>query len=661
MLDGLLGRGYAGKCKSLIKLTKSRIDVIRRKRNATQKFLKKDIADLLYNGLDINAYGRAEGFLVELNLSWCYDFIETCSDFVLKHLTVLQKLRDCPEDCREAVSSIMFAAARFSDLPELRDLRNMFHERYGNSLELFVNQEFVENLASKPSTLEKRVMLMEQIALEFSIKWDSKDFEQRISKPAAVAKGHPRTYGSFHVNDDKSKSSNGKDVYSQGNKTNVKSQEKLEVSNDGHRLGNKKEDNYSNRNELNHQSRQESFEGYRPINGREGKDNHDASLWGRKEASASKREIWDGMEGVTSTKGRVRSSSHGRSMDRNDGGGKLPEVRENNVPRIDDRDILLKGKPDLSPSHAGQKLKNHDKDSFMGDGHDIDDTTRRAREDTSRLKPHYNGMLPPPYVKPNTKLKDSKHGAGLSFGSSSSDLDNDTVLKDASAHKKAFTVNRSDKNQEGLNHPDDQRPKFAPATVNGYHGSEKGYYYQNDGIDNPIPKPRSNRRRHHVKSSSQDDFDNDEHTRAVRGKSRSRRRDDSRRGLQVLFDDDQHKDDEEERIIDKLLMHYSKKPSSYEEGKVRRKPSRSHRAHHWGTEAGEAPSNITRDGSDEMSGIPPIRSTSLPPEPTTQPQAKVFARAATFQPDRSNADRHVHPKLPDYDDLAAQFAALRGR
>lgn len=44
--------------KSLIKFIKLRIDVIRRKRNATQKFLKKDVADLLANGLDINAFGR---------------------------------------------------------------------------------------------------------------------------------------------------------------------------------------------------------------------------------------------------------------------------------------------------------------------------------------------------------------------------------------------------------------------------------------------------------------------------------------------------------------------------------------------------------------------------------------------------------------------------
>lgn len=46
-------------------------------------------------------------------------------------------------DCREVVSSLMFAAARFSDLPELRDLRHIFYEKYGNSLEHFVNMEVV--------------------------------------------------------------------------------------------------------------------------------------------------------------------------------------------------------------------------------------------------------------------------------------------------------------------------------------------------------------------------------------------------------------------------------------------------------------------------------------------------------------------------------------
>lgn len=54
-----------------------------------------------------------------------------------------QFCRHCPEDCREAVSSLMVAAARFSDLPELRDLRQIFFERYGNTVELFVNQKVI--------------------------------------------------------------------------------------------------------------------------------------------------------------------------------------------------------------------------------------------------------------------------------------------------------------------------------------------------------------------------------------------------------------------------------------------------------------------------------------------------------------------------------------
>jgi hypothetical protein len=54
--------------KSLIKLTKNRIEVITRKRKATEKFLKKDIADLLHSGLDINAYGRVGNSFISFSV-----------------------------------------------------------------------------------------------------------------------------------------------------------------------------------------------------------------------------------------------------------------------------------------------------------------------------------------------------------------------------------------------------------------------------------------------------------------------------------------------------------------------------------------------------------------------------------------------------------------
>lgn len=44
--------------KTNLKLIKTRLETIRKKRTAVQRFLKKDLADLLRNSLDYNAYGR---------------------------------------------------------------------------------------------------------------------------------------------------------------------------------------------------------------------------------------------------------------------------------------------------------------------------------------------------------------------------------------------------------------------------------------------------------------------------------------------------------------------------------------------------------------------------------------------------------------------------
>lgn len=47
-----------GCSKTNLKLIKIRMDKINKRRNSVQKFFRADIADLLKNNLDINAYGR---------------------------------------------------------------------------------------------------------------------------------------------------------------------------------------------------------------------------------------------------------------------------------------------------------------------------------------------------------------------------------------------------------------------------------------------------------------------------------------------------------------------------------------------------------------------------------------------------------------------------
>ncbi|XWS20309.1 hypothetical protein CRYUN_Cryun31cG0089500 [Craigia yunnanensis] len=202
MFDLLMKPKFYAKCKSAIRMTKVRLETIKKKRNAVEKYLKNDIAELLRNGLDYNAYGRAEGLLIEQKRTACYNFIEQFSECISKHVSVMQKRSECPEECRDAIPSLIYAAARFADLPELRELRTIFTERYGNSLESYLNQEFVQKLKAEPPTKEMKLQLMHDIAQELSIEWDSKALEQKLFKPPPSEQNEARHKSLNDADDD---------------------------------------------------------------------------------------------------------------------------------------------------------------------------------------------------------------------------------------------------------------------------------------------------------------------------------------------------------------------------------------------------------------------------------------------------------------------------
>ncbi|XP_062227722.1 uncharacterized protein LOC133926003 [Phragmites australis] len=180
MFDSLLNSKFYNKCKHAFKCIRTRMGPIRRKKHAMIRFLKKDVADLLANGLDNHAFGRMDGLIVELNHASCYDMIEQFCDYIGKQLGSLQKLRECPPETREAVSTLIFAAARFPDLPELCDLRHIFTERYGNYVEHFVSLEFVQKLDSTEFTNEEKLQVMQSIAEELSVSFDAKELELKL-------------------------------------------------------------------------------------------------------------------------------------------------------------------------------------------------------------------------------------------------------------------------------------------------------------------------------------------------------------------------------------------------------------------------------------------------------------------------------------------------
>lgn len=81
--------------------------------------------------------------------------------------------RDCPPESREAVASLMFAAARFADLRELCELRCIFTQRYGSSMESAINREVPLSSLSVMPEFFKLVSTSNQLVLLLIVCWEN--------------------------------------------------------------------------------------------------------------------------------------------------------------------------------------------------------------------------------------------------------------------------------------------------------------------------------------------------------------------------------------------------------------------------------------------------------------------------------------------------------
>ncbi|MED6120704.1 hypothetical protein PIB30_023469 [Stylosanthes scabra] len=498
----------------------------------------------------------------------------------------------------------------------------MFQERYGN-LECYVNQEFAANLNSKIFTLEMKIRLMQDIASEFSIKWDSKAFELRMSKSVAFAQGkntfkhnHPTDNKPLHANDLRSNSKLPENGFNQPN----------------------------------------SFDQvYQKRDGRSSPSPQRAEVTPKK----NDREYWKEGSMLKPT----GCSSQDNKVEQLKGGSNLHDSWGNATPLRESQDTATTRK---SPGHTGfpspsnanepfahgglhdarngrQAQRDNANEPFARGGlHDAPNGRQAQRDESPRVKSYYNNAIPPPYVKPNSKRTipgNNLVSSGIPAYPSAPEMPN-------AGSSLGLDNSEQDHQANGHSRPNKQS-----------HENELSVH--EDAAEAPELKPKSVRRKHSKSRSNHDDASNED---AEAGrKSRSRRRDESRRGLQILFDDERHKTDEDERIIDRLLIHYSKKPSIPVPEKSRRK-SKTRHGHQIDNSTVK---NGTLSGPDETPGMVahPPRSASLPHEESGTMEVnkvKIFNRAASFQPDGSKEARHVHPKLPDYDDLAARMAALRG-
>lgn len=192
ILNQLFNRGVFGtKCKTCVSLAISRIKLLQNKRDVQLKHMRKEIAQFLQAGQEAIARIRVEHVIREQNIWAAYEILELFCEFVLARVPIIESQRECPSELREAISSIIFAAPRCSDLPDLLQIKNLFTTKYGKEFVMAVselrpdssvNRTIIEKLSVSAPAAEVKLKVLNDIAQEYNLEWNSSNTEAEFSK-----------------------------------------------------------------------------------------------------------------------------------------------------------------------------------------------------------------------------------------------------------------------------------------------------------------------------------------------------------------------------------------------------------------------------------------------------------------------------------------------
>ncbi|CAN6193375.1 unnamed protein product [Urochloa humidicola] len=783
MFDSLLNSKFYNKCKHAFKCIRTRIAPIRRKKHAMIRFLKKDVADLLANGLDTHAFGRMNGLIVELNHAFCYDMIEEFCDYIGKQLGSLQKQRECPPETREAVSTLIFAAARFPDLPELCDLRHIFTERYGNFVEPFVSLEFIRKLDSTEFTNEDKLQVMQSIAEELHVSFDAKELTCKLwamseTEHDMLEKGS-RKQAALPIPLSNKQKICDEDPYERQNKDMLEkgSRNEAELSmplsnkqkcdedapyerqhkhmlEDGSikpaelamPLSNKQkcnedtlcERNYgakpachtvkveiqlnravasgidlieeNSRNQQSDKSDEKEHlkKSVSPVDTNRRNIQKDVKKLNRRDGRPSEKELMEAVEldlngvpkrGLPEVKFPETESNKTVHLNAR----KKEVVKEHYVEKENEEVVSHHqpsrlGGPDYNVTHADSGLRAQRPDNQGRPVSPLNGNTRNkapysklngAKMKSPTEKQANNGFLydrpqhladlgnpmqkgqgvtekattmRPPYVKPKSNTqpvngdpekRSPSHYSKHNISGQTDQLDSKDVLRPVSVRRRSAKPPALVDGYGEVPNNQKKATSQTPGSNRGHSSRQNGAKYDHDskgnGTDDVIGDVRTGNRSKHTGGRDGALSHNNDYDRFMQ--HRQPKADDTVIDFGNLLPRNangqrRHKSgcngdlDEEERMMDKLLMHYSNKGLDP-------------------TNKADNDKKAQIDYQQKLSLHPPGRAITLPPEPIAPgEEVKVPARSTSLQPDCPRGVR-VHPKMPDFDELAARVNALR--
>lgn len=167
------------------------------------KQMRRDLAQLLESGQDQTARIRVEHVVREEKMMAAYELVELFCELIAARLPIIESQKNCPIDLKEAVSSVVFASPRCSDVPELMDIRKHFTAKYGKDFitaavelrpDCGVNRSLVEKLSAKAPDGPTKVKILTSIAEEHNIKWDPNSFGDKDSHNHGDLLNGPSTF-----------------------------------------------------------------------------------------------------------------------------------------------------------------------------------------------------------------------------------------------------------------------------------------------------------------------------------------------------------------------------------------------------------------------------------------------------------------------------------
>ncbi|KAG2432977.1 hypothetical protein HXX76_008705 [Chlamydomonas incerta] len=173
----------AAKVETTSRLCVGRIKLLRNKKQVQLKQSQRDIAELLRAGKQEFARIRVEGVIREKLLLQAYEILELYLELLTVRAQLLAKTKELPRDMMEAVSSIIYAAQRINDLPELSTLRQLFGAKYGKeyateasadatTAKWQVNANLIRCLLVEAPQPEEKLAMLSEIAQENGVEWD---------------------------------------------------------------------------------------------------------------------------------------------------------------------------------------------------------------------------------------------------------------------------------------------------------------------------------------------------------------------------------------------------------------------------------------------------------------------------------------------------------